>query len=144
MKIPGYYELKDKLNRQKKKFEQDSSKLQFKIKKQNELIEALKTRNKGLKSREMYQTWLKEREKLIAQIKENNRLIDEVVALKKKLTDEIKTSTKSRKEKLRLWCTKCDVDMVDKGFALDCPEDGTFYICPTCNRRIVVFNNGVD
>ena len=51
---------------------------------------------------------------------------------------------KDIEEKLRIWCTKCDVDMVDKGIALDCPNDGTFYVCPTCNYRIVVFNNGVD
>ena len=48
---------------------------------------------------------------------------------------------KDIEEKLRIWCTECDVDMVDKGIALDCPEDGTFYVCPTCNHRIVIFKD---
>lgn len=48
---------------------------------------------------------------------------------------------------MRMWCTKCDVDMVKKGIALDCPEDGIFYQCPSCNNRIVIFKkrfNEVD
>ncbi len=40
---------------------------------------------------------------------------------------------------IRIWCTQCDVDMEKKGIALDCPKDGTFYICPKCKHRIVVF-----
>ncbi|MBA7467110.1 hypothetical protein ES707_02306 [subsurface metagenome] len=44
-----------------------------------------------------------------------------------------------REENPRLWCTKCDVDMVKKGIALDCPEDGLFYQCLSCNYRIVIF-----
>ena len=40
---------------------------------------------------------------------------------------------------IRIWCTKCDVDMIEKGIALDCPIDGIFYICPSCNYRIVYF-----
>lgn len=92
IKISGYYELNDKLNRQKERYKQDISKLQFQIKKQNEIIEALKTRNKDLKSREMYRIWLKEREKLITQLKENSTLLDEINNLKKKLTNEIELS----------------------------------------------------
>jgi hypothetical protein len=66
------------------------------LEQQNELIEPLKDRNRALKSREMYQTLLKERKELIAQIKENNILIDEVVALKKKLANEIELSIEDR------------------------------------------------
>ena len=40
---------------------------------------------------------------------------------------------------MRIWCCNCDVDMQNKGIALDCPIDGVFYICPECNVRIVVF-----
>lgn len=47
-------------------------------------------------------------------------------------------------EKLRLWCTKCDVDMIKKGIALDCPRDGIFYECPSCNYKIVIFKKEVD
>jgi len=46
---------------------------------------------------------------------------------------------KEREEKLGLWCTKCDVDLIKKGIALDCPEDGIFYECPSCNYRVVIF-----
>jgi len=42
----------------------------------------------------------------------------------------------------RLWCTKCDVDLIKKGIALDCPEDGIFYECPSCNYRVVIFKKG--
>jgi len=45
---------------------------------------------------------------------------------------------------MRIWCTKCDVDMVKKGIALDCPEDGLLYECPSCNYRIVSFKKRVD
>jgi len=38
----------------------------------------------------------------------------------------------------RFWCTKCDIELENKGIALDCPEDGTFYVCPKCNYRIVI------
>lgn len=48
---------------------------------------------------------------------------------------------KDTEETLRIWCTKCDIDMIKKGIALDCPKDGTFYICPTCGIRIAVFEN---
>ena len=51
---------------------------------------------------------------------------------------------KEREEKLRIWCTECDVDMVKKGIALDCPKDGLFYECPSCNYRIVIFKKGAD
>ena len=44
---------------------------------------------------------------------------------------------------MRLWCTKCDVNMIKKGIALDCPEDGIFYQCPSCNYRIVVFKEEI-
>jgi len=40
---------------------------------------------------------------------------------------------------IRIWCTKCDVDMIEKGIALDYPIDGTCYVCPCCNHRIVIF-----
>lgn len=40
---------------------------------------------------------------------------------------------------MRIWCTKCDIDLVKKGIALDCPGDGVFYQCPSCNYRIVIF-----
>ena len=43
------------------------------------------------------------------------------------------------KTKSRIWCTKCDVDMIEKGSAMDCPDNGIFYVCPDCNYRIVVF-----
>lgn len=46
---------------------------------------------------------------------------------------------KDREKNRRLWCTKCDVDMIKKGIALDCPEDGVFYECPSCKYRIVIF-----
>ena len=50
-----------------------------------------------------------------------------------------------RKENLRFWCTKCDVNLIKKGIALDCPADGVFYECPSCNYRIVSFKKrGVD
>lgn len=43
----------------------------------------------------------------------------------------------------KIWCTKCDVVLENKGVALDCPEDGIFYECPTCNYRIVILKKGV-
>ena len=92
----------------------------------------------------MYQIWLKEREKVIEKIRENNILIDEIVALKKNLTEEIESSMKNKEEKLRLWCTKCDADLIKKGIAIDCPEDGIFYECPSCNYRIVSFKKEVE
>ena len=55
-----------------------------------------------------------------------------------KLLSENKITIKL-KNKLRIWCTKCDVNLVNKGTALDCPVDGIFYACPICNYRIVVF-----
>ena len=51
---------------------------------------------------------------------------------------------KEWEEKLRLWCTKCDIDLIKKGIALDCPEDGIFYKCPSCNYRIVSFKKGAE
>ena len=60
---------------------------------------------------------------------------EEVIAILNELISEFK---KEPEEKRRLWCTKCDVDMVKKGIALDCPEDGVFYQCPSCNNRIVI------
>lgn len=39
----------------------------------------------------------------------------------------------------RIWCTKCDCNMKQSEQALDCPDDGLFFICPTCKHRIVVF-----
>ena len=61
---------------------------------------------------------------------------EEVIAILNDLISEFK---KEREEKPRLWCTKCDVDLIKKGIALDCPEDGIFYECPSCNYRIVSF-----
>ena len=55
-----------------------------------------------------------------------------------KLLSENKIEIKL-KTKTRIWCTKCDVDMIEKGIAIDCPDNGIFYICPNCNYRIVVF-----
>ena len=40
---------------------------------------------------------------------------------------------------IRVYCTNCDINMVYNGIALDCPIDGTFYICKKCNHRIVIF-----
>lgn len=40
---------------------------------------------------------------------------------------------------LRIWCTKCDCNLEYGGMALDSPNDGHYYICPTCKSRIVVF-----
>jgi len=40
---------------------------------------------------------------------------------------------------VRVYCTKCDVDMKNSGIALDCPSDGVFYICPKCQIRIVIY-----
>ena len=42
----------------------------------------------------------------------------------------------------KFWCTKCDIKLENKGIALDCPEDGTFYECPKCNCRIVIIKKG--
>lgn len=39
----------------------------------------------------------------------------------------------------RIWCVKCDKNMTYTGIALDCPKDGFFYECTSCNNRIVVF-----
>ncbi len=39
----------------------------------------------------------------------------------------------------KIWCTKCDLELENKGIALDCPEDGIFYICPSCDYKIAVF-----
>ena len=94
LKIPGLYELKDKLNRCKKKNKEDAFEFQSIIKRQNELIEALKERNRTLKAREMYQIWLKEREAWIKKVRENDKLLDEINELKKKLTNEIELSIK--------------------------------------------------
>lgn len=41
----------------------------------------------------MYQVWLKEREKLIKAFRENNAYLDEIIDLKKKLTDKINLLT---------------------------------------------------
>lgn len=50
---------------------------------------------------------------------------------------------KNKKElskiKIRIWCTKCDVDMIESSLAMDCPDNGIFYVCPNCNYRIIVF-----
>ena len=43
------------------------------------------------------------------------------------------------KKTIRIWCTQCDVDMEEKGKALDCPNDGIFYVCLKCKFRIAVF-----
>jgi len=40
---------------------------------------------------------------------------------------------------MRVWCCTDDCDMVNEGKAMDCPVDGTFYICLRCNTKIVVF-----
>ena len=44
-------------------------------------------------------------------------------------------------EKIRVYCTKCDQDMVSSGIALDHPNDGTFFICEKCHFRIVIFGD---
>ncbi len=54
-----------------------------------------------------------------------------------------KEKCKENFQKPRVWCTKCDIDLENKGIALDCPEDGIFYECPKCNYRIVIFRGGV-
>ena len=82
--MPGFYELQQKLNHWKEKYREDVGKLETQIKKQNKIIEALKDRNKDLKSKEMYQTWLKERRERIEDWKKYNKLLDEVNKLKKK------------------------------------------------------------
>ena len=40
---------------------------------------------------------------------------------------------------MRAWCCVCDEDMIDEGIAMDCDEDGTFFSCPECKVRIVVY-----
>jgi len=90
IEIPGYYELMGKLNHWKEKYEKDTTRLQSLIKEQIERIEELKERIKIVESEDhYYQLWLKEREVLIKKAKENNTLIEEIIILKKKLTDEI-------------------------------------------------------
>jgi hypothetical protein len=66
---------------------------------------------------------------------------EEVIAILNELISEFK---KEREEELRLWCAKCDIALVKKGIALDCPEDGVFYECPSCNYRIVSFKKEDD
>jgi len=39
----------------------------------------------------------------------------------------------------RVWCCRCDVNMLKEGVAMDCPTDGVFYYCLRCNARIVIF-----
>ena len=53
------------------------------------------------------------------------------------------TKKKNLSEQVKIWCTKCDIELNKNGIALDCPDDGTFYECPTCNYRIVIFKKGV-
>lgn len=90
IEIPGYYELKNKVNHWKKKYEEDTTRLQSLIKEQMERIEELKERIKLIEAEDhYYQLWLKEREELIKKAKENNKLIEEIIALKKKITNEI-------------------------------------------------------
>ena len=48
-----------------------------------------------------------------------------------------KEGPNKNKEESKIWCTKCDIELKNKGIALDCPEDGIFYECPSCNYRIV-------
>lgn len=62
------------------------------------------------------------------------------VILRRELLD---LSNLDKEKKTKIWCTKCDVVLENKGVALDCPEDGTFYVCPKCNCRIVIFEKGV-
>ena len=83
--MAGLYELKDKLNRCKKKRKEDASEFQYIIKDKNKTIEILKEQIKYLKEEEMYQTWLKEREKIIEQVRENSKLLDENNDLRKGL-----------------------------------------------------------
>ncbi|KKM63529.1 hypothetical protein LCGC14_1510590 [marine sediment metagenome] len=52
-------------------------------------------------------------------------------------------SNLDKEKKTKIWCTKCDIELKETGIALDCPDDGTFYECPTCNYRIVIFRGGV-
>ena len=67
---------------------------------------------------------------------------EEVIAILNELISEFK---KEPEKNWRLWCTKCDVNLIKKGIALDCPADGVFYECPSCNYRIVSFKKrGVD
>jgi len=71
-------------------------------------------------------------------IAERKQLTYKVYKEIKKLLSENKI-TIQLKTKSIIWCTKCDVDMIEKGIAMDCPVDGTFYACPICSYRIVVF-----
>lgn len=64
---------------------------------------------------------------------------EEVIAILNELISEFK---KEREKSWRLWCTKCDINLIKKGTALDCPEDGIFYECPSCNYRVVIFKKG--
>ncbi len=57
-------------------------------------------------------------------------LIEDLSKINKTFTDA---------EKLKFWCCKCDIVLKEDGIALDCPEDGVFYKCPSCNYRIVIF-----
>ena len=42
---------------------------------------------------------------------------------------------------MRIWCCGCDKNMKYDGKALDHPVDGSFYICPGCQIKIVVFKD---
>jgi len=102
IKIPGYYELRGKLTNLKEKYKKDTSRLKSQIKEQMERIEELKERiNKILSEDHYYQFWLKEREELIKKAKENNDLIEEIINLKKRLTNEINRSVVEEKIQIK-------------------------------------------
>lgn len=46
---------------------------------------------------------------------------------------------KEKKITPKIWCTDCDQWLIDSGVALDHPTDGTFYVCPVCKHRVVLF-----
>lgn len=96
--MTGHYEWLNKLNRCKEKYKIDTSKLKLRIKKQNELIDALKERNKDLKSREMHRLWLKERKEVIEQYKEINKLLDDINDLRKLVLVKERLLVKERSE----------------------------------------------
>ena len=94
IKIPGYYELFDKLDRCKKKYKEDIFKLQLENKKNIIKINELNKRIKEIKSKDYYYNlWLKERDDRIKDTKESNKLLDEVADLKEKLTIKIMAET---------------------------------------------------
>jgi len=54
-------------------------------------------------------------------------------------SQELAQVLKVKKQVGKIWCTHCNQWLIDSGTALDCPADGTFYICPGCSYRVVLF-----